>query len=306
MEVDKKIKEEYISKFFDREVRSLISQLQDTIKSKYSGRDFGEEIEEEFCLNQYFSLYEKMLPDEHFDYFQDFYDDYREDILSVLEDDRWLKLGDKCIQIGDGGKQFKNRKIMLSKIFSMACKLQELSEKSLEGLDEKMAQNLVNEDINRPTIILLHLLRIFYILNESDKEKLGALVSTLENELGAIKTVGNEPWLKQKESNDNPNNNLGGFSGLFSLATSMMEKIGLKPPEGIKPPSENELSAALNKVFCSDTTKNTIENIFTSLQNCQDVGSAIKTVVDNVSDPATLQALQSSVEQFQRPPPSAN
>ena len=37
--------------------------------------------------------------------------------------------------------------------------------------------------------------------------------------------------------------------------------------------------------------------MFSSLQGCQDFGSAVKTVVQNVTDPSTMNAIQDSVMQ---------
>ena len=56
----------------------------------------------------------------------------------------------------------------------------------------------------------------------------------------------------------------GGLSGLFALATSMMEKMGCRPPPNIKPPSENEISAVINTVFNNETTQNAIQARFNS------------------------------------------
>lgn len=292
-------REEYKAKFFDRELRALASQLSETIKSKYSNRfPDDDDIEEELCLKRYMAIYDKMSEDEHYCYFEAFYVRYRKEILNVLNDDVWLRKGEKWIQFGENipkmREKCKNIKIMLSNIFAMACKLQELSEKSLEGLDESLAKDLVTDDINRPTIILLHLMRIFYILNEtSDKEKLGEIVTCLETDLGAVKTVGAEPWLAANKKAQTPASQ--GLAGILSLATSMMEKFGINVPEGITPINENDISQAITNVFGHEKTQETIQNLFSSLQNCTDVSTAIKTVVDTVSDSTTLQALQESV-----------
>ena len=89
----------------------------------------------------------------------------------------------------------------------------------------------------------------------------------------------------------------GGLSSLFTMATTMMEKMGYKPPPNMKPPSENEISNVINTVFNNETTQTAIQGMFSSLNGCQDFGSAIQEVVKNVTDPKTMEAIQGSVVQ---------
>jgi hypothetical protein len=190
---------------------------------------------------------------------------------------------------------------MLSEIFLIACDLQQTAERALDGFDEQIAQAAGGKDLIRPNILLLHLMRIFYHLNDgADKESLGIIVTQLENELGvAKKTVGSEPWVTTTPISTSGQQTAasGGLSGLFTMATSMMEKMGYKPPPGMKPPSEGEISTVISTVFNNETTQNAIQGMFTSLQGCQDFGSAVQTVVKNVTDPATMEAIQGSVMQ---------
>ena len=302
---EKIIKSEYKKTSFDREFRNLIKQAQETIQARYGvSLELGETRTELVCLNRYLNIYNSMVPQEHYSYFETLYNRNRTAILNCLKDDRWIRTGRIVIQFGEGIKGMPERckqiRIMLSDIFLIACDLQQSAERALDGLDEQIAQSAGGRDLIRPNILLLHLLRIFYHLNDgADKEQLGIIVTQMENELGvAKKTVGSEPWSAPVSTTATTQGaTTTGLSGLFTMATNMMEKMGYKPPAGMKPPSEGEISNVISTVFNNETTQNAIQGMFTSLQGCQDFGSAIQTVVKNVTDPSTMEAIQGSVMQ---------
>jgi len=302
---EKILKAEYKKTAFDREFRHLIKQSQETIQTRYGvSLELGEIRPELVCMNRYLSIYNSMSPQEHYHYFETLYNRNRNAILNCLNDDRWIRTGRLVIQFGEGIKGMHERckqiRIMLSEIFLTACDLQQTAERTLDGLDAEIAQSAGGKDLIRPNILLLHLIRIFYHLNDgSDKELLGNIVTQIENDLNVSnKTVGTEPWITPVVSSPPQTSAAGGgLSGLFTMATSMMEKMGYKPPPGLKPPSEGEISNVISSVFNNETTQNAIQGMFTSLQGCQDFGSAVQTVVQNVTDPATMDAIQGSVMQ---------
>ena len=300
---EKALKAEYKRMAFDREFRLLVKQAQETIQARYGvSMELGETRPELVCLNRYLSIYNSMTPQEHYCYFELLFNRNRSAVLNCLKDDRWIRTGRIVIQFGEGIKGMPEKcrqiRIMLSDIFLTACDLQQAAEKSLDGIDEEIAQSAGGKDLIRPNILLLHLIRIFYHLTDgSDKDSLGVIVSQLEADLGVTKkTVGSEPWISSSSpSSDTQTAAGGGLSGLFTMATSMMEKMGYKPPPGMKPPSEGEISNVISTVFNNETTQNAIQGMFTSLQGCQDFGSAVQTVVKNVTDPTTMEAIQGSV-----------
>jgi hypothetical protein len=303
---EKSIHLELKKKSFDKEFRSLIKQAQETINARYGmSIEFGDIRAELICMNRYINIYNNMDPQEHFRYFETIYNRKRSEILNCLKDDRWIRNGNIVIQFGEGIKSTreieekrKQVRIMLSDIFLIACDLQSQAEKALDGIDEKFVQEAGGKDLIRPNILLLHLMRIFYYLNDgTDKNQLGEIVTQLENDLGVTKkTVGDEIW-KSQLSNGSGNAATGGLSGLFTMATNMMEKMGYKPPPGMKPPSENEINNVISTVFNNETTQNAIQGMFSSLQGCTDFGSAVQEVVKNVTDPKTMEAIQGSVIQ---------
>jgi hypothetical protein len=295
-------KAEHKKKAFDRELRSLISQAKEIIIARYgTSIELGDVRVEAVCLNRYLNIYNSMSPQEHYRYFETLYNRKRTDILNTLKSDIWIRSG-VIIQFGEGIKvskeieeKRKQVRIMLSDIYMIARDLQLSAEKSLSNVDESYSQAMGGKDLIRPTILLLHLMRIFYHLNDSsDKEQLGAIVSHLEDDLGVTrKTLVNNSTtniLPQGEGN----NALG---GLFNMATNMMERMGYKPPPGMKPPSEAEISTVINTFFNNETTQNAIQGMFSSLQGCQDFGTAVQEVVKNITDPKTMEAIQDSVVQ---------
>ena len=309
---EKLIKLEYKKAAFDREFKAFAKQAQETVSARYGmSMDFGDIRPELVCLNRYLSIYNSMDPQEHYRYFETLYNRKRSDILNCLKDDRWIRTGNLVIQFGEGIKstreiEEKRRqvRIMLSDIFLIAYDLQQQAERALDGIDEKFAQAAGGKDLIRPSILLLHLIRIFYHLTDgTDKDQLGVIVSQLEDDLSVPKkTVGAEPWkvatpatLTAAATSGSAAG--GGLSGLFSMATNMMEKMGYKPPPGMKPPSEGEISNVISTVFNNETTQNAIQGMFSSLQGCQDFGSAVQEVVKNVTDPKTMEAIQGSVMQ---------
>jgi hypothetical protein len=306
---EKLIKVEFKKRAFDREFRAFVKQAQETINARYGmSIEFGDVRAELVCLNRYLSIYNNMDPQEHYRYFETLYNRKRSEILNCLKDDRWIRTGNLVIQFGEGirsspeiEEKRKQVRIMISDIFLIACDLQTQAERALDGIDEKFAQAAGGKDLIRPSILLLHLIRIFYQLNDcADKAPLGEIVTHLETDLFVTKiTVGEEHWnasVQTTATTESPSST-GGFSGLFTMATSMMEKMGYKPPPGMKPPSETEISTVISTVFNNETTQNAIQGMFSSLQGCTDFGSAVQEVVKNVTDPKTMEAIQGSVMQ---------
>lgn len=300
-----KEKEEFKRTNFDQNLRLLIKQSIECIESRYKvSLELGEIRPELVAIKKYLSIYGAMTPEEHYQYFETLYNRKRISILNTLNDDRWLRTGGVVIQFGDGIKGVSEKckaiRIMLSEIYLIACELQQQAEKISEGGDEQFAEMVGGKDLIRRNILLLHLFRIFYYLNDgSDKEELGKIVTHLEDDLGITKKTvpSNKVAVSSSGLGIDAGAANGGLSSLFTMATSMMEKMGYKPPEGMKPPTESEITNVISTVFNSDATQNTIQTMFASLQNCQDFSSAVQTVVKNVADPATMEAIQSSVTQ---------
>lgn len=304
-----KIKEEFaLAEFkrtsFDREVKALFRQCKETILARYKvSIDLGEEKPELIYLERYSKIYNGMQPEEHYSYFELLYNRNRLAILNCLKDDRWIRTGRLFIQFGEGIKKIEARskdiKIPVSDIFLIACDLQSIAEKSLEGIGDEFLKQSGGKDLIRPQIILLHLTRIFYYLNDgNDKKMLGEIVNQLENDLGITKRTLSEQLPVKKET-PSESGTSSGISGLFNLAKDMMEKMGVKPPENMKAPSDSDVTGVIKNVFENPATKNLLTGIINSVQSvngAQDINTAMQGIIQNVSNPETLKSLSETVE----------
>ena len=299
------VKLQYKKSMFDREFQMLIKQSQEIIQARHVlALEMGKVIGEAVCLNKYYRIYQKMMaPEAHFEYFEKIYQRNRIAILNTLKDDSWLRDGKITVQFCEGkGEDLEVRcrqiRIMLSEIYLMACYLREEAEKALD-ISGSFGNSSDNKDLIRPSIMMLHLMRIFYHLQEdSDKKALGAIVQSYEEDLGVSKrTVGSEPWAKAEDPKTGAAN---GLAGLFNFATGLMEKMGYKAPPGLKPPNETEVTEVLTKVFTNEVTQSAIQGVFANLQNCNNVGEAVQSVVKSVTDPTTMEAIQGSVMETAR------
>lgn len=303
--LEKERRAQFKKQSFDKEFRSFMKQAQETVSTRYAAAiQLGETRAELVCLNRYLAIYNNMDPQEHFRYFETIYNRKRSDVLRCLDDDRWLRTGNLVIQFGEGIRSTKEMeekrkqvRIMLSDIYLIACDLQAQAEKGLDGIDEKFRQEAGGKDLIRPNILLLHLIRIFYHLNDGDdKVQLGKVLTQMEDDLGVAKKTVESDEIAKSAVPTLPVQT-GGLSGLFSMATNMMERMGYKPPPGMKPPTETEISNVISTVFNNETTQTAIQGMFSSLQGCTDFSSAIQEVVKNVTDPKTMDAIQGSVMQ---------
>jgi hypothetical protein len=304
-------------KHFDEQFRAFVKQAQETINERYGkSLEFGSENMDLLCLNRYFQIYNQMnSPPEHYRYFETVFNKNRQEILKTLEQsldpnkegfevaDNWIRNGKIVIQFGEGIKVEKEKeekmrqlRINISNIYLVACDLQEKAEKNCDGIDEQFVSDLGGKDLIRPNILLLHLIRIFYYLNEgSDKAPLLVIVNQLEDMLG-VKTKTGEPVITNNQSNTSTPVT-GGLSGLFNMATNVMDKMGYRPPAGLKPPTENEITQVINNVFNNPQTQNAIQGMISSLNGVQDFGTVINSVIKNVTAENTMDALQTSIKE---------
>lgn len=302
---------------FDQEVQALIKQAQDTIVSKYPDEVVRQlkPPSELVSLNRYNTIYSSMDPVEHYKYFETIYNRKRIDILQCLKgdaskgerylDDRWIRTSNLVVQFGEGVKapsreieeKRKLVRLMLSDIYLIAADLQRQAEEAMSELSD-ISPNVDGKDLIRTNILMLHLMRIFYHLNDgNDKKIIGDIVTFLETELGVTKrTVGTPTVVATAVASAlGSAPTTGGLSSLFTMATNMMEQFGLKPPAGLKPPTEQEITNVMTNVFSNEATQNALKSVITGLNGTQDFGSAIQKAVASVTDPATLAAIQGSV-----------
>jgi hypothetical protein len=326
---DEKIrKEEAKSNSFDNDFKKLINQARGTILSRY-GSEMGNMRDEIILMDKYIKIaYGSTRPRDHYQYFETLYNRKRIFIIDCLKESSdhdgkkmmvidfdWIKGGNCVIQFGEGikapNKEFEEQRaqlqIRLSDIFASALELQKMTLERLKGFDSAMVQEAGGQDLIRPEILMLHLMRIFYHLNDGiDKNQLGKIVTHLEETLGVpMRTVTKNPVDIGTQTMSGPEGT-GALSGLFSMATNMMKNMGYEPPAGMKPPSEQDISRVINSVFNNQTTQTAIQGMFKSIQGKADFGSTVQEVIRGVSSPETLNAIQESVTQTTGLPPFQN
>jgi hypothetical protein len=159
----------------------------------------------------------------------------------------------------------------------------------------------------RPYILLLHIMRIFYLLVETnDKNELGRIVAFLEEFLGTpTRLVNNSPAAPAGNPNGETLAEGSQFSGLFTMATGIMERMGHKPPPDLKVPSDSDINRMVNGIFSSEAAQKTISSAIPTLDKCTDPTAALSQVIQSVANPETMKLLHESVEQMvQNNPPA--
>ena len=278
------------AELFDREMKSLFAQSLEILNLRYGvSANLGKVKKDIIFLNRYKSIYTATNPSEHFVYFQSLLEDKRKSIFKSLENDDWLKNGDVIIQFGEGVKglseKCKDIKILLSNIYNCALDLQESAKKLVSDLSDEYSQN---RDLIRPSIILLHLMRIFYaICNEEDRKSIGDIVTTLEVDLNIrVKTV-KPPQILGESS----------FESIFNIAKTAMQAGGIELPDDIKAPTNDQFQEVLTTLFSNDGTKSLFQKFAATLKNTDDIGTTVQNLFQTAIDPDTMKSIQSSLLQ---------
>jgi len=288
---------------FDKEFRVFVTQATETIKAKYGKMiEMGIANNDLTCLANYLHIYNTMNdPAEHFQYFEMVYNANRVNILNCINDMNWLLKGDICIQFGSNKKLSKDAeekrkayRINLSSIFITADELREEADELYKKMDEKFISDDDAKDMIRFDILLLHLMRIFYHLNDSnDKQTLLKIVNDLEEKLGTTVRTKEEVVVQPQAT---AGNSQGGIGQLYGLTNRIMGHLGFQLPAHMQLPDEDKIFGAVEAIMTNEQTKSAITGMMTSLNGCTDVGQAIRTVVGGMTDPNTMSALQGTLQ----------
>lgn len=293
---------------FDSAFKDYIRKCKDIIRSTY-----GEDLDKAYLdphmktIKRYYQLYKKMNASEHYQYFEKIYAVNRSKILNSNDgdNDEWIRKGDIIIQLGGltptGNKATDERRrqvrIYVSNIYNSSCIIRNEAKEIYADIDVEFIEEKGKLDMQGPDLLLLNIMKIFFHLNSGDdKALLIKIVNKLEEKVGiSIKT---EMQITSTNTTSAPSNNNGSsFSGLFSIARTIMESSGIKPPAEMKTPTDEDVSRSINAVFQNEGTKNVIQKMVTSLQGCTDIGTAIQSVVADIANPTTINALQTSIQQ---------
>ena len=293
---------------FDREIRALFDQSIEILNTRYSvSGALGKGKKELMCLNRYKSIYHAMNPSDFHDDFKRLYKKKKTQILKSLDSDGWIKNGEISIQFCEGVKDLGDKcadmKIMLSNIYQCALDLQDNAQKTLEELSPELVStisNTNNKDLIRPSIILLHLMRIFYAIgDEEDKLQLSSIIETLETDL-SVKNRTIKPLQlvsESKSSNINTSGVAAGLSGLFNMVTDVLKQVGVAIPEEVQAPSEEQFSEIIHSFANNQGIKTVFQGIAQTMNNGGDINTMAQSAFQNLLKPEMLQSMQSSILQ---------
>lgn len=288
---------------FDNAFKDYIRKCKDIIRSIYEENPDKVYLDPNMkTIKRYFQLYKKMNVSEHFQYFETIYSVNRSKILNN-NDDEWIRKGDIIIQLGGlkstGNKSTDEKRqqirIYVSNIYNISCEIRKEVKELYADIDEQYIEEKGKLNMQGPDLLLLNIMKIFFHLSTGDdKTLLVKIINKLEDKLNIL--VKTEMIVTSTNSTNN-NNSGSSFSGLFSIARTIMESSGIKPPPEMKTPTDEDVSRSINAVFQNEATKSVIQKMVTSLQGTTDIGSAIQSVVKDIANPTTINALQTSIQQ---------
>lgn len=266
---------------FDKNLRGLINVCKEVIKAETSMSLLGNQDDAPSVIMKYCNRYEHSFEygplDVHKNFVLDLYTRFKNMILGSLTSDgksdfSWVDQNPVVLVLGAGTeKPSKNAKVMLSLFYRRAVKLAERIEKDLEGAPDSAWEN--RQELNYPDVIMLYLHRLFFeVCPDDDKSTLDFIVKYIEKELG-LGTGKTEP------------NILGnGMTGIVSLASNMMKKIGVAVPPDSKMPADSDINNVFNSIFGNPKIQETFQTMFKSLGTSKDLGSAINNITNSLKD----------------------
>jgi len=294
------------SELFDRELKSLIKQATEILNVRYGiSSNSGKVRKELACMTRFENVYNGLnKPSEFFIYFEKLFSKKRSGILKTLTNDSWLKNGNIVIQFGEYDEDIKDKcenvKILLSNIYNCAIELKDNSLSVYKDLSEELAGQ--DKNLIRPSIVLLHLIRIFYILSEDDDNlALSIMVDTLENDLN-VKNKTVKPLIGPN-GNVNPLANFNfdptvisdTLSTVFSSLTTIAKQLDIPGLEDIEAPSSNQIKEGVESTIKNEKIQNSIGNLMKALNNKEDLISSATTFLQETLTPEMIQSAQSAL-----------
>lgn len=276
---------------FDQEIKSLFEQSSEILDNRFR-INLGQPKPVIKYLNRYKQIYKGTLPSDHFIYFRTIFDEKKKYILKSLEDDSWLKRGKVVIQFGSHMPQLKGKcadiKIKLSKIYQCAIELQESAYKVIGDMNQEMLEP--SKDLIRPSIFMLHLLRIFYcVCNKDDQEILLPSIGSLEADLQVKNRLYTPP------ANTTPFGNIGAIFGdlntdpegsilspAFTFATSFLKQQGQEIPEDIKPPNNKTIMGYFEAIAQNDGMKQAYSKLSDAMTGKADLMTTMTDLLSSI------------------------
>ena len=202
------------------------------------------------------------------------------------KDDSWLTRNAVIFNFGEGFKDIKGVKLMVTGIYRKACRLRDSANEAIEeqcgGLkgDDKEDMKLQIEEsypeLYYPDAYLLRLYELLSISIESPtyKKKLESRITFFRKELGLEET-------KPKT----------GLNNMLNMVSGLMNNMGIKLPDGMELPDESKIMSTVNNMMNNEGTQNMIGNFFKEMQGCNSIKDVLSTVTDKMNDPELNETL---------------
>ena len=213
-------------------------------------------------------------------------------LLKGWKVDEWLKIASISIHSGAIEPDDK-RRIMLSSIYTLACRHRDQSKENLKGLPVEAFDG--HEELLFPAKFQLYMYRVFLFALSGEEfgddiTKLAAIVSELEKELKILPLSAKkaEGGSAEVPKSDNPM-----IDGFFGLAKDLVGKMGVQLPEGTQMPvNGGNLMEAAASIFTRPETKDFLTDIGESMKGARDFGDAFQRVMGKFQDPASVDRLK--------------
>ena len=236
------------------------------------------------------------------------YSKYKAALLRGWKNDEWLKNGNVTIYSG-AIEPDEKRKIMLSAIYNMACKMRDQTRESLSGLPIEMYAD--REELLHPTYLLLHMYRLFmYALNGDqygdEITKLNLTVVELEKELKINKDVNNNNNNTENGDKKSANPFIDGIAG---LAQDFVSKMGV---QGVDQGAINNvvqgagLMEAASSIFNRPETRDLLSDFAESMKGSQNIGDALPKILAKFQDPRNMEKIKNMASSIIPPQMMAN
>lgn len=230
-------------------------------------------------LQRYRTIYNMTEVETHIPYFQKLFRNYRDDLLNVLRDDKWLQDDNVVIQFGeeltdaDLRKRSAKRKIEISTIYKNAIQLRKSVEESLKGLPDSAHSN--TQELIYPEVFLLHLFRILSAIYPQNKE-IQRNVQVLEKDLGVTSA----------RKTGHP---------LENIAENAKQLLSGVLPGNLKIPSNEELNQKLETAFKDPLVSETLGSTVNSLMNAKNLGEGLGLAIKSLENPKFMDGLMRAV-----------
>lgn len=236
----------------------------------------------------------------------------RKSIIKGLDDLSWTVHRGYTILYGAANDpKFKMIQIPIDVIFALA-------KENLSVLEDKLAETEIKPELyddetkyelKHHILLLLHLLRLFFTVSiGADRITLAIMIKNLEDNLNMV--IGERCIPVSANLGTTSEGGLaGGVGQAFGTISNLMRSIGINPPEGVRPPTDAQLSTIISGVFNNPALQQTVQSSMAGLQNSSNTNDVVANIMGNIIKADVLQditqATTSTVEQALNQSPTA-